>query len=89
MSSVNPPRRQLPLRGGTSTTIVAPMRQRTDLEVRMKAQNRQDTIEMQRMISQISGNNGVSNINVNYRNGWRNKMSTLRRRETIREQLES
>jgi hypothetical protein len=65
------------------------MRQRTDLEVRMKAQNRQDTIEMQRMISQISGNNGVSNINVNYRNGWRNKMSTLRRRETIREQLES
>ena len=89
MSSVNPPRRQLALRGGTATTIVAPMRQRTDLEVRMKAQRQQDTIEIQRMIGQISGGSGVSNINVNYRNGWRNNMSTLRRRETIREQLES
>jgi len=89
MSSVNPPRRQLALRGGTSTTIVAPMRQRTDLEVRMKAQRRQDTIEMQRMISQISGSSGISNINVNYRNGWKDRMSSLRRRETIREQLDS
>jgi hypothetical protein len=89
MSSVNPPRRQLPPRRGVGTTMVAPMHQRNDLEVRMRAQNRQDTMETQRMVSQISGGPGVQNITVNYRNGWRNKMSRLRQRETIREQLGS
>lgn len=89
MSSVNPPRRQLPVQRGTGSTMVAPMRQRNDLEVRLKAQDRRDTTEVQRMISQVSGNSGISNVNVNYRNGWRNKMSSLRQRQTIREQLES
>jgi hypothetical protein len=89
MSSVNPPRRQLPVKRSVGTTIVAPMRQRTDLEVRLKAQDRRDTAEIQRLTGQIGGNQGVSNVNVNYRNGWRNKMSKLRQRETIREQLEA
>lgn len=88
MASVNPARRQLPARQGTQTTIVAPMRQRTDLEVSMKAQDRSDTTEIKRMVSQIGGNQGVSNVTVNYRNGWRNKMSKLRQREEIRNQLE-
>jgi len=88
MSSVNPPRRQLAAVRGTNRTIVAPMRQRTDLEVRMKAQDRSDTSEVQRLVSQVGGN-GISNVNVNYRNGWRTKMSKLRQRQTIREQLES
>lgn len=89
MSSVNPPRRQLQATRSTGTTIVAPMRQRTDLEVRMRAQDRNDTSEMQRLVSQVAGGPGISNVNVNYRNGWRNKMSKKRQRETIREQLES
>lgn len=86
-SSVNPPRRQLPARSSVRTTIAVPMRQHVDLETRMKAQNRADTAEMQRMIQQVSGGSGISNVNVNYRNGWRNKMSTLRQREIIRDQL--
>ena len=90
LSSVNPPRRQLNVRHGTQTTIVAPMRQHTDLEVRMKTQDRRDTAEIQRLTGQIAGNGGgTSNVTVNYRNGWRTKMSTLRQREIIREQLQS
>lgn len=87
MSSVNPPRRQLAPRSGARTTIVAPMHQRSDLEVRMRAQDRSDTTEVQRMIRQAGGSSGITNVNVNYQNGWRNKMSTLRQREIIREQL--
>lgn len=89
MSSVNPPRRQLPTRHSTGTTIVAPMRQRQDLEVRMRAQDRSNTAEVQRMVSQVAGGPGISNVNVNYRGGWRNKMSRLRQRQTVRDQLES
>lgn len=88
MSSVNPPRRQLPARTGTNTAIVAPMHQRSDLEVTMKAQDRRDTAEVQRLVSQVGGRSGVSNVNINYRNGWRNKVSTLRQREIIKEQLD-
>jgi len=88
MSSVNPPRRQLNAVRGVGTTMVAPMHQRSDLEVRMKAQSRSDTTEIQRMTGQMGGSQGVSNVNVNYRNGWRNKMSTLRQRQTIRESLD-
>jgi len=88
MSSVNPPRRQLFARGGVGTTIVAPMHQRVDLETTMRAQDRRDTTEVQRLVGQVAGGPGVSNVNVNYRNGWRNKMSRLRQREIIREQLE-
>ena len=88
MSSVNPPRRQLFARRGVGTTIVAPMRQRVDLETTMRAQDRRDTTEVQRLVGQVAGGPGISNVNVNYRNGWRNKMSRLRQREIIREQLE-
>jgi hypothetical protein len=88
MSSVNPPRRQLSAVRGVGTTMVAPMYQHSDLEVRMKAQDRSDTTEIQRMSGQMGGSQGVSNVNVNYRNGWRNKMSTLRQRQTIRESLD-
>jgi hypothetical protein len=88
MSSVNPPRRQLQTSRGTTTTIVAPMRQRTDLEVRMKSQDRRDTAEIQRLTGQIAGGSGITNMNVNYQNGWRNKMSRLRQKEIIKESLE-
>lgn len=89
MSSVNPPRRQLPARSGTTTAIVAPMRQRSDLEVNVRAQDRTNTVEMQRMVQQMSNGNGIANTTINYQQGWRTKMSKLRQRETIREQLES
>ena len=88
MSSVNPPRRQLYARRGVQTSIVTPMRQKVDLETTMRVQNRSDSREVQRLVGQVAGGPGVSNVNVNYRNGWRNKMSTLRQREIIREQLE-
>lgn len=90
MSSVNPPRRQLPAVAGTNRMMVAPMRQRQDLEVRMKAQDRNDTAEVQRMVNQVGGaGSRISNTTVNYRNGWRTKMSSLRQREIIRQQLDS
>lgn len=87
MSSVNPPRRSLPAFSSTRTAMVAPMSQRTDLDVRMKASSMNDTAETQRLIRQVGGSRGITNVTTNYSGGWNTTASKLRKRQQIKEQL--
>jgi SAM-dependent methyltransferase len=86
-SSVNPKRRMLPAEQGVRTTVVSPMRQAVDLEVRAKSADRGAQHEVAKMVEQMAAGNGYTNVTVNRVGGWRDAASKIRLREQIRDDL--
>lgn len=82
MAPSSPPRRTVHDQPGVKTSVVVPLRQTSDLSVRMKATDQSRAAETVRMLSQIPGT-GESNVTINYRD--RTKLRSLRTREKIRE----
>lgn len=81
--------RMLPAPPQTRTMVVAPMRRQSDLEVQSIAPDRDAAAETVRQTQQLSGSRGPSNVTVNYVGGARERMSKLRMKQELREQLDS
>jgi hypothetical protein len=87
VASAIPPRRELPPRSQTRTTVVAPVHQSVDLEVRAPSRDRERSAELRKVVSQIGAGGGNSSVTVNYLGGQRH-LSRLRTREKVREILD-
>jgi hypothetical protein len=85
MAPSNPPRREVPNQPGVRTTVVAPMRQTSDLSVRMRAEDQSRAADTARQLAQIPGS-GNTNVTINYRD--RTKLRSLRTREKVRDILQ-
>jgi hypothetical protein len=86
MAPANPPRRIRPAQQGVRTAVVAPMGRTTELEVRMKGEDRDRSAEAARLASRIAAPSGNSNTHVTYRDTTR--LDSLRTRGKIREALD-
>jgi hypothetical protein len=73
----------------TRTTMVAPMRRQSDLEVQATAPDREAAAETARQVQRLTAGNGSNSTTVNYTGGWRNRASKLRMKQELREQLDS
>lgn len=82
MAPSAPPRRIEVSQPGVRTTVVAPMRQVSDLSVKMRATDYSRAADTARQLAQIPGS-GDTNVTINYRD--RTKLRSLRTREKIRE----
>lgn len=86
-SSVNPVRAEQTAKTPQKTIVAANMRSRVNLDVKVKSGDQQAAIEVEKMTKRAAGERGTTNVTVNHVGGWRNKMSSLRKKEQIREDL--
>lgn len=77
-----PPRREVGNQPGVRTAVVAPMRQTSDLYVKMKSEDHSRAAETARQLSMIPGS-GNTNVTVNYRD--RTRLRSLRTRDKIQQ----
>ena len=84
----NPKRRVLSAPAQSKRIVVAPVHSSTDLEVRAKARDRASAAELAKLVERTADQGGHTNVTVNHTGGMRTRMSKLRMRETIREQME-
>jgi hypothetical protein len=82
MAPSMPPRRVIQAQPGVRTSVIAPMRQTSDLSVRMRATDMSRASETARQLAQIPGS-GDTSVTINYRD--HTKLRSLRTREKIRE----
>jgi hypothetical protein len=83
--SSSPPRREVAPPPQVQTAVVAPMRRSADLEIRMKAQDRQSAAETSRIFGRLA-TDGTTNTNITYRSNAR--FGSLRMRDKIRTEMD-
>ena len=85
MSPGNPPRAVHAPKQGVMTSVVAPMGRDTDLEMTLKAENRDRATEVAKMASKLASQGGPSSVNINYRDST--KLKSLRTRQKIKDAM--
>jgi hypothetical protein len=85
MAAANPPRTMVDGNRGVRTAVVAPMHHATNLEVRMRTDDRGRAHDMATHLAQMSSS-GDSHVTINYRDA--NRGNSLRSQERIRETLD-
>jgi hypothetical protein len=83
MAPTSPPRTMRAGSPGVRTSVVAPMHQSVDLEVRAKAKDRGLAAEQAKLFARMS-TDGDSNVTINYRGA---KRQSLRQRQRMKDEL--
>jgi hypothetical protein len=80
--------RIVPTKPQTPTAVVAPMKKNLDMEVQAEAPSRDAAVETAKLVERVQGGRGITNVNVNHVGGWRDKMSKLRTRDAMQEEID-
>jgi hypothetical protein len=84
----NPKRQVVQGPEGVRTAVVAPVNRARRLEVRARTPDRNSLREMERVMQNSAARGGNVSVTKNYSGGWRERASTLRVREQIKDQLD-
>lgn len=87
MAPSTPARTLKPAKTGVRTAVVAPIGRATQMEVRMRADDRGRAAEASKIVARLAAGDGNASTTIHYRDGAR--MNSLQARERIRETLQS